>query len=510
MRRRRTLPLILWAVVSGAASAGAWLSTPNLAPGGFGGGVTEMLVRADGDVVATSDGDAEADGAVVRFAADTGAVTLLPFAGVCRRPEAVAQLPSGDVVVAGARNGDCDDDPGLFTVMRIDDATNALRWTHDVQGRSRAVVTGPDDMLVAAGRRWDEDGPDTTFDVVRLHPSTGRPLWKFRTLGSTAEALALDPDGHVVAGGSLPTAYDAFGIVKIDGATGTFVWRDQVGTAGVVRLLAVDATGAVVAAGHSPGGPGWHTRVAKVAGDDGALAWTRTWSSDDIRPVALTLAPSGDPIVAGSVCDPDCRWIVERLAAADGTTAWSLQTVIAGGPRGIARAANGDVLVTGQSPGGMTTLRLAETDGAVRWRSELEPYCTSAPTPSAGDTVGERPDGDVAVGGSACVDPALTRRAMLVVTLRGEDGTLVPVPTTVPTSTTTTTIPPSACTQLRHAGCMDGVTPKPIRRKLAKLCEGDPAPPSIRRRLASRIARLARRGRLSATCAKAVALHHGS
>ncbi len=516
MLSRRALGIVLCGVVFGAATAGAWFSTAPVVIGDWGGAVTEMLVLPGGDIIVAANGDNEAEGSVGRLAGDTAAYTRLAFDGVCPRPHAIARLAGGDLVVSGSRNGNCDADAGDFTVIRYDGATDAPLWSFDVRGRSRALVTGPGDMLIAGGSTVD--GDDDVFGVVRLDPSAGTALWTFETAGHRAFALALDANGDVVAGGGLPAADGAFGIVKLAGGSGDELWRDEAGTPGRVTALAVDASGDVLGAGSYEDGPTRHARVVKLDGNDGEVQWSRVWEKDPVvQSVALALAPNGDAVVAASVCDPDCRWLVQRLAAADGTTVWAaldtIDTVIEGHARSVALAIDGDVLVTGRSPAGITTLRLAGVDGTVRWRSDLEPFCPGIATSSQGTVVRPLPSGDVAVGGAACGHPDEIFETPTVATLRGDDGSILPDPmpttttTTVPGATTTTTQPPSMCARLRDAGCMDPGAPRGVRRRVAALCSGEGSRPGVGRRLARRAERLARRGRLPERCARTLALH---
>jgi outer membrane protein assembly factor BamB len=497
---------MLCALVCAPGSAHAWLSAMGVT-GDFGGSVTDLLVLPDGDVVAVANGDDDAEGSVARFAADTGARTILPFDGVCPRPTAIARLSAGDVVVSGSRNGNCDFDPGYFTVIRYDGATGVPLWSFDARGRSRALVAGPNDMLVAGGSSFGLELAEGGFAVVRFDASTGTPLWTFVTDGDRVRSLALDPAGNAIAGGSLG-AFDVFGVVALARATGVERWRHEGTKEGRVTSVTVDAAGDVIAAG-------WYREqptialghVVKLAGDDGEVLWSRT-TPVDASSSRIALAANGDAIVAGSACNPTCRWTVERLAANDGATVWSLVTTVEGRSGDVAVADDGDVLVTGQTPAGMTVLRLDGADGTVDWRTDLEPFCPGEQWGSGGSVVRAAAGGNVAAGGGLCRDPIEIDSLATVVLLRGNDGTLLGQPTTTTiaptTSTTTSTVAPDLCGRMRAAGCM-GTTAQAFRRRLAAVCDGVVSPVGIDRRLARRAVRLAKRGRLDDACARVLA-----
>lgn len=528
----RPIALVAAALLLAAGWAHAWSTIVSIAYGDFGSAVTDMTVLADGDVIASGNGDEEVDGVVARFDLATGAYQPLSFGDYCPHPRGIAQVSGGDVVVSGSANGNCDSSTE-WVVTRYD-AEGRKRWIFTVGGSGGTIAYGADDVLVVGGESIGFELSES-FSLARLDPATGSAIWKAAPVG-TARRLALDSAGDVYT--EVDGGLDGrMGVVKRAVGDGSFLWMHDPAEpsfqARVSRIL-VDAADDVIV-----GGQRWQyapseepipprNRVVKLKGDTGEVLWTHqydaSWSPGHPE---LALAANGDVVAAGMVGaeDGDPRWRVERLGAADGVPVWQ-NDATPGAAAAVALTPDGDVVVTGTVAGspGISTLRLAGSDGSRLWLSTVDPICTHADSGSAGSAIGVAPDGTVIVGGAVCTDADDDRGVMAVVALRGEDGTLlVPPPTTsttvppttstVPTTTTTaattttsTTVPDDLCATLARSGCLGAGTPRRLRQRLARLCAAAPGT-RLQRRLERRIARRLRAERLPIVCVESLSRH---
>ena len=145
-----------------------------------------------------------------------------------------------------------------------------------------------------------------------------------------AAAVAVDPSGDVIAGGLVfdPTTGPSFYVTKLNGATGTEIWHQSLGTGGALAV-AVDASGDVFAAGSVPGAMvDSDFMVVKLAGANGAELWRETIDGPDgLDDVAVSVAVdgNGDVIAAGfstSVATGADLFVV-KLDGATGDPIWT-------------------------------------------------------------------------------------------------------------------------------------------------------------------------------------------
>jgi hypothetical protein len=195
-----------------------------------------------------------------------------------------------------------------------------------------------------------------------------------------ASAVAVDPDGNVVAAGSNAN----FAVVKLDGTTGADLWSRYIGY-GTASAVAVNAWGDVVAAGA--GGSNSVFRVVKLQGTNGTVLWQRDLTggagpANVARDVVFDA--SGDVVAVGSVDNPGSQedFFVVRLSGVNGTEIWR-QSI--DGPVGGNDWANsvrvdsaGRIVVGGltrNGPGSDTTgtvVKLDPADGTVLWRTDID------------------------------------------------------------------------------------------------------------------------------------------
>lgn len=331
------------------------------------------------------------------------------------RADAVAFLPSGDVVAGGftERSGD----QGVATVVRLTRGAR-LAWKTRLEPRASQVtamaVDGAGDVFGGVLLGGVDESNLGSFGVVALDGRTGRERWRHVDPLAIGGTLAPGQRGTVVVGWLEPPQEegDARRVCSaLDGETGAERWRredcgEQVAVlaesdlvaagGGVVRRLAV-ADGAETwraDVGLSPrllrtgAGDGIvvadDTEIVLLDGADGSVRWRRT--IDRVSPPVggihdVALGPSGDVIVAGgSTFEPGAgtQLVVARLARANGRERW--RTVLDGddalldldAARAVGVDRRGDVLVaatlaeTGASR--VAVLALDGATGAVRWR----------------------------------------------------------------------------------------------------------------------------------------------
>ncbi len=333
---------------------------------------------------------AAADGAILwerRFAA--GAMPELPGSSIHSR---LAVDATGDVIVARISQG-------RSYALKYAGADGALRWerqgpepgTHTMSSLSLGV--DPDGDILLAGTDSVSPGaslPSQSADIflTRYAAADGVPRWENRydgPLHTWAETVgvALDASGHVaVAGYSIGNANLHHGrsdmlTAKMSAATGEVLWQRIFNGAAnshdEARAVAMDAAGNVVVTGvvtsihpddveWSPPSARTHRDfyTARYAAADGALLWERTYDGPatvfkDDEPAAMALDSNGNVLVTGF--SPGVEGYVDyytaKYAAADGSLLWERRSSGPGSgadyPVALAVDAANNVIVTGTS-----------------------------------------------------------------------------------------------------------------------------------------------------------------
>lgn len=259
------------------------------------------------------------------------------------------------------------------------------------------VVVQPDGKIVTAGIR--NTSTSQWFAIIRYEPNgtldptfgdAGVVLTHF-ALGGSARALALQPDGKIVAVGSAwigyPKFVDAFAIARYDpdGTLDTTFSRD-----GRVRIpigdgdahgndVAIQSDGRIIVVGRDSGS----FAVARVEAD-GSLdqgfgtqgVVTTAFATGDADANCVALDPDGDVVVAGTVgTDTGSAAALARYHGSDGSldgsfgtggqTTTSFGSVQAGG-YGLAIQPDGTILLGGSGGygNGFTLIRYA-SDGSL-------------------------------------------------------------------------------------------------------------------------------------------------
>jgi hypothetical protein len=224
--------------------------------------------------------------------------------------------PGGDVIVAGAAASSVNSDE--FVVLKLAGDTGAERWRVNVVGTgdyfraqaASALALAPDGDVIAAGSidNFHQDGSGTAGDwlVVRLAGGTGAERWRYVLDGPThghdaASGVVLDGNGHVLVAGGFatgPSSAEA-GLVQLDAATGGELWRRILPTLGGQIVLAAATNGdALVTAPVSEDLMDFDVLIARFAANDGAQRWQRLVSgSGEGRDYGAAILESTDGTV---------------------------------------------------------------------------------------------------------------------------------------------------------------------------------------------------------------------
>jgi uncharacterized delta-60 repeat protein len=311
--------------------------TTGIGPGGD--GAWALALQPDGKLVAAGTSlNGSIDFALARYNPDgsldtsfngTGKVTTAIGSGD-DGVDALALQPDGKLVAAGwSQNGSNYDvalarynpDGSLDTSFHGSGMVTTAIGSGDAA--ADALVLQPDGKLVAAGYSWN--GSNYDFALVRYNPDgsldtnfngTGKVTTAIGSANESAWALALQPDGKLVAAGYSwnGSNYD-FALVRYnpDGSPDTnFHGTGKVTTAiGPVSddayALALQPDGRLVAAGYSQqNGSNIDLALARYNSDgsldtsfNGSGKVTTAIGSGEDEATALVLQPDGKPVAAG-------------------------------------------------------------------------------------------------------------------------------------------------------------------------------------------------------------------
>jgi uncharacterized delta-60 repeat protein len=371
--RLKTLSLSI-AVATGASAlvfvslTGAAPAAPGALDTGFGAGgivttsidysdgATALAVPPDGNIIAagtdSSNGSATLF-ALIRYTPDGTLDPSFGSSGIVTTPigdyaeaRAVAIQPDGKIVVAGSSRA-----PGdlayHFAVVRYNadgsldpsfGAGGIVTTAINVEDIAYALALQPDGKIVVAGSSYN--GSQQVFAVVR-YEHDGSPDAGFGSGGSVttdialwdqAYALALQPDGGIVAAGATDVVNDSrFALVRytasgdLDTSFGTDgIVITPIAGADEVSALALQPDGKIVAAGQSSDSTAISIAVARYNPDgtldpdfgSGGVVTTLIGASAWAFDVALQ--PDGKIVAAGAGGDTQVEFVVVRYRP-DGT-----------------------------------------------------------------------------------------------------------------------------------------------------------------------------------------------
>lgn len=293
---------------------------------------------------------------------------------------AMALAPNGDVVVTGTFSITYAVDH-LYSVVRLDGATGAEQWRHDVPAaRSEGVTVGFDAAgdVLTTGLLYAGLGSDVV--ALKLDGATGDEVWR-KVLGGGSDGAGV---AAVDAAGDLYVGVDAadatgFTVYKLSGVDGSVLWRSDHPAPhdGGVTLLALDGSGHVYAGGFQYNSF-VHERsvLAKLSAASGVPLWTRRYQGMFFTTIGFD--PAGDPILGGS--NHVGLFAFQKVRASDGRKRWQRRLpgdrYHGGSAQGVVTGASGDVYVVGGDVGTIppppqghysyTVVKACAKDGRIR------------------------------------------------------------------------------------------------------------------------------------------------
>ena len=295
-------------------------------------GASDVLIQTDGKIVVSGSATVgvAADFALARLNTDgsldasfdgDGTVTTQLSTGSDGIVEAAIQ-PDGKIVAIGsAYNGSNND----FAAARYN-PDGSLDTSFDTDGKTTTHVQGydwgttmllqADGGIVVAGYSV---GGDNDFTMIRYNAGgsldtsfdgDGKSVNNFSFAHAGAKAVAVQPDGKIVAGGwrGVNTSNPAFAITRYN-TDGSVDWKTAaslgIGTH-IVHALAIQSDGKIIAAGQAYNGPDYDFGVVRLNSNgtldtsfdgDGRVK-TPVLSGDDY-PYGVAVHSDGKIVVAG-------------------------------------------------------------------------------------------------------------------------------------------------------------------------------------------------------------------
>lgn len=291
---------------------------PNRSPG-------EEIVRVDaaGDALVAR---FRAAGSLLEVVKLDGASGAVLWRQTVARPgernattHAMALDPSGDVVVAGG-DGTSERVPTDLFVAKLDGASGAERWRHELRGtstdddarnRADAVAVDAAGNVVVHGVLHEAAAESTAVPVpvlLAIDGASGEERWRADGLAVAADVLFAGSGDVLLAGGGKVT--------RIDGATGDARWRTRFGTTppatGEYRAyLALHGDTVAVAADAASVGEERSILFVTLDTGTGAQRWQRTIDTTDVvgpisrtdRAAGVGLDAAGNVVVAATIVD---------------------------------------------------------------------------------------------------------------------------------------------------------------------------------------------------------------
>jgi uncharacterized delta-60 repeat protein len=205
--------------------------------------------------------------------------------------------------------------------------SSAWAWQTNINGtatsssdRAHAVTVDGEGNVLAVGVTQNTDGGD--FTVIKLEGASGAELWRQEINGTAdgfdeARAVTVDARGDVVAVGvttNSGTGTD-FTVIKFDGASGAELWRQVINgthtldTRDEAHAVAMDAADNVVAAGFTTNnGTSRDLTLIKFDRATGDELWRQVINGTRNgfdEADAVTVDASGDVVVAGHTENAD-------------------------------------------------------------------------------------------------------------------------------------------------------------------------------------------------------------
>lgn len=265
-----------------------------------------------------------------------------------------------------------------------------------------AVVTMPDGSLVAGGDFLDADGQPASH-IARWDGTSWSSLgagMDFGTPGVSVSALAVLPDGSLVAGGDFLIAGETFSprIARWDGRewSAMGIGADSSTGFATIAALAVSPSGDLYAGGDFELMDG--VEATNLARWDGTT-WSSVGGGTNLALRAITVLPNGDVAVGGNFTQAGGN-PAKRIAIWNGAT-WSVPGggVTDGIVYTLSVSVTGDLIVGGtlESVGGLPVSAIARWSGGA-WSALGSGLAAPGSSPIA-FSITPMSDGDLFVGG---------------------------------------------------------------------------------------------------------------
>jgi hypothetical protein len=299
---------------------------------------------------------------------------------------------AGNVVAAGSTN---DGTGSAFTVIKYNGVTGREIWRRVFSGTdpdrfdsANAVTLDGAGNVVAAGVTnsgcvvgWDCELVFGDFTVIKLSGVDGTELWR-QVIGSasnsygsatygSANAVAVDRAGNVVAAGASSSSLGDFTVVKYNGATGAELWRRvltgsvPIGDCGdSARAVTVDGEGNVVASGFICNAPPFESipTVIKFNGVTGQELWRKAIAGVSV----VAIDSQGHVVAAGSIPDRATFTSAFSTIKFNGATGQELWRQVISGTANAAGSSNFASAVASDAQGNVVAAGVTTNNGTGR------------------------------------------------------------------------------------------------------------------------------------------------
>ncbi len=308
--------------------------------------------------------------------------TVLDGVGDSDFPDDLASDPSGAVYVTGAFGlGHLTSSDTAFAVVKLDGTTGAELWRYTITpaapgfGRAQFVAVGADGAVFASGFLPTADGSSAV--IVRLDPATGAELWRHDVDGVSGGydiggPVRVDPAGRLLLGALVATSATTgdMALLRLDPTSGGELWRTPVGAGRYPSGVELGPFGTLVTAFSSIDTA---LSIAAVDATTGTFRWRHdvpielASPSSYFSPIDLAVDGRGNLAVAGYRIDGDYD---ASILAVDGASGGEPLVCAAGSSVPASAHVNLRGLATAAADDG---LRLRTR---LAWTAPLDPVAT--------------------------------------------------------------------------------------------------------------------------------------
>src|SRR5262245_15071079 len=294
---------------------------------------------------------------------------------------------AGNVIAAGSTNNGAG---SAFTVIKYNGVTGAETWSRIINGTiahsdnsANAITLDGAGNVVVAGvtnQIAGEEGGDSSFGdftVIKFSAADGTELWRQVINGSatnsygSANAVAVDLAGNVVAAGASSSGLGDFTVIKFNGVTGQELWRRvlsgsvPIGDCGdLARAVTVDGEGNVVASGFLCNAPPFQSvpTVIKFNGVTGQELWRQAIAGVSV----VAIDSQGHVVAAGSIPDRATFTSAFSTIKLNGATGQELWRQVINGTANAAGSSNFASVVASDAQGNVVAAGVTTNNGTGR------------------------------------------------------------------------------------------------------------------------------------------------